>query len=394
MTGNLDTVKVELYVGSDSGGTLGDLTAKIEGINSGLPDDGNVLATQTVPESSVPTTPPSTTTIAFSTPASVQSGTQYAVVLSTSSGTGSVSTFFVTSFSGDYYALGVTGDNYARGQYAEVEATSSPFGNTGPAWTSTANDAIFSTYVSPPPPPPTIGVSPASVSFGNQPLGSTSSPQTVTITNTASAGSQSLAIGTLATNGANAGDFTLSNDHCSNKSVTPGNNCTVDVSFGPTATGSRTATLNIPSNAASGPGTVALSGTGTPSADVALTMSGPSSAARGRQVTYVITVSNAGPSTAHNVVMSDPVPSGAKFLGVTTSRGTCTHSTGGNVKCSLGDLANGGSAGSAVSVKMTARVGGTVTNVASAYSTADSAGPATFDPNTSNNWKSLSTTVT
>ena len=47
-----------------------------------------------------------------------------------------------------------------------------------------------------------------------------------------------------------------------------------------------------------------------------------------------------------------------------------------------------------VSVKITAKIGGTITDIASAYSTANSAGPATFDPDTSNNWKSLSATVT
>jgi hypothetical protein len=53
----------------------------------------------------------------------------------------------------------------------------------------------------------------------------------------------------------------------------------------------------------------------------------------------------------------------------------------------------GGSAGSAVSVKITAKVGSTISNVASAYSTTDNSGPPAFDPDTSNNWMSLNTTV-
>jgi hypothetical protein len=55
--------------------------------------------------------------------------------------------------------------------------------------------------------------------------------------------------------------------------------------------------------------------------------------------------------------------------------------------------ANGGSAGSSVSVKITAKVGSTFTTIVSAYSTVNGAGSATFDPDTSNNWKSLNTTV-
>jgi hypothetical protein len=112
------------------------------------------------------------------------------------------------------------------------------------------------------------------------------------------------------------------------------------------------------------------------------------------QVTYVITVANAGPSTAHNVVLSDPVPAGVSFVGVKTAKGACTISKAGTISCSLGDLASGGSVGSVVSVKVTARIGGSVTDLASAYSTSDGAGPATPDPNTANNWATLTTAVT
>ncbi len=130
-----------------------------------------------------------------------------------------------------------------------------------------------------------------------------------------------------------------------------------------------------------------------PSADVRLTMTGPASAPRGAQVTYLITVSNVGPSTAHNVVLSNPVPSGVKFLGVTTSQGTCGKPSRGTITCWLGDLAKDGSAGSVATLKLTAQVGSTVTNLASAYSTADAFGSATADPDTSNNWAWLTTTV-
>jgi uncharacterized repeat protein (TIGR01451 family) len=244
--------------------------------------------------------------------------------------------------------------------------------------------------------PPTVGLSPSSVVFGDQLVGSTSTTHMLTITNTASRGSQSLVIGQLAIAGANSGDFGLGTDGCSNKTVAPGASCAVSLTFAPTQVGSRTASLSVPSNAASTPDTVSLSGNGTaaPSADVRLTLSGPSSASRGVQVTYVITVANAGPSTAHNVVLSDPVPAGVSFVGVKTAKGACTISKAGTISCSLGDLASGGSVGSVVSVKVTARIGGSVTDLASAYSTSDGAGPATPDPNTANNWATLTTAVT
>jgi uncharacterized repeat protein (TIGR01451 family) len=132
-----------------------------------------------------------------------------------------------------------------------------------------------------------------------------------------------------------------------------------------------------------------------PSADVAVSVTGPTSAKRGTQVAYVITVSNAGPNTAHNVVLTDPIPSGASFLGVSTSKGTCTPpKKGAPVRCALGDLVSGNNALSAVSVKITAAVGSTVANIVSAESTANGAGPATADPQGSNNSASLITTVT
>lgn len=245
-------------------------------------------------------------------------------------------------------------------------------------------------------PPPAFGSSPASVAFGNQAVGTTSAQRTVTITNTATSGSDSLVLDQLAPGGADAGDFTLSNDTCSHASVPPGSSCTVDVSFAPTQAGPRDASLSVPSNAPSSPDSVALSGNGTttPSADVRVSVSGPTSGRRGTQVTYLITVSNVGPSGAHNVVLSDPIPTGTSFLGVTSTQGTCVLATKpAAIRCSLGDLAGGGSAGSAVSVKLTAKVGSSVTNLVSATSVADSAGPATPDPDTSNNWASLTTSV-
>jgi uncharacterized repeat protein (TIGR01451 family) len=243
--------------------------------------------------------------------------------------------------------------------------------------------------------PPAVGLSASSVGFGDQPVGSRSTAQEITISNTAGSQSQSLQVGQLAIDGANSGDFTLGSDTCSNQGVAPGSSCTLTIAFTPAHAGTRSASLSIPSNAASSPDAVSLSGNGTSTAlaDVKLSISGPSSAKRGAQVTYVITVSNAGPSAAHNVVMSDPTPTGASFAGVSATRGTCVVSKAGRISCFLGDLAAGGSSGSVVSVKLTAKIGSTVSNLASAYSTTDGAGPATADPDTSNNWATLTTAV-
>lgn len=387
-TGSLDTVKLNVWnaTGAFQGGT-GDLIVRIEAVaalsNPRLPDDNQVLASQTIPNSDVSTDPNVLQTVTFDDPASVLSGTQYAIVLPTTLGN-----FFAGPPPvGSYDEWGTTGSNYAGGAFCS--------GSGG--WTcDSTTDAIFTTYVTPP--PPAVGLSTSSLGFGDQPLGSSSSAQTVTVTNTAANGAQSLALGQLSTSGTNAGDFTIGSDHCSNQSVAPGNSCTIGVSFAPTGTGSRTASLIVPSNAASSPDSVSLSGSGTTLADVKVSMTGPTSVSKGAQATYTITVSNAGPSTAHNVVLTSAVPAGAWFLGVTTTRGTCAHPSSGaskgTISCSLGDLASGGNVGAAVSLKVSAKAGSTITDVASAYSTADGAGAATPDPNTSNNWVSENTTVT
>src|SRR4030095_12516355 len=76
-----------------------------------------------------------------------------------------------------------------------------------------------------------VTLSPASLNFGNQSVGSTSAPQTVTVTNS---GSPALTINNIST----TGDFAQSNA-CGN-SLGANASCTVAVSFTPTASGSRT----------------------------------------------------------------------------------------------------------------------------------------------------------
>jgi uncharacterized repeat protein (TIGR01451 family) len=55
------------------------------------------------------------------------------------------------------------------------------------------------------------------------------------------------------------------------------------------------------------------------SADVAVTVSGPTSASAGSNVAYTLNVRNNGPATASNVVLSDPAPTGLTLVSVTGS---------------------------------------------------------------------------
>src|SRR5207302_223066 len=102
---------------------------------------------------------------------------------------------------------------------------------------------------------------PTSLDFGNQLLATTSAPMTVTLTNT---GAAPLTINSFAASGDFAATSTGANAcPMSPATLAAGANCTIDVTFTPTASGARTGTLSLGDNAAGSPQTVALSGNGT-----------------------------------------------------------------------------------------------------------------------------------
>ena len=102
---------------------------------------------------------------------------------------------------------------------------------------------------------PALSLSPTSLTFAPQTVGTTSSAQFVTVTNT---GSETLTF----TGDMVSGDFALAGLGTCGTSLAPGANCTISIHFTPTATGTRTGVLTIPDNAPDNPQTVPLSGTG------------------------------------------------------------------------------------------------------------------------------------
>ncbi len=101
----------------------------------------------------------------------------------------------------------------------------------------------------------TATLAPASLTFANQVTGTTSSAQTVTLTNT---GGTALEPASIAVDA----DFGETDD-CQNAPVAPGSTCTIRVTFTPTNTGSVAGQLSLSANVPGGGFTVALSGTGT-----------------------------------------------------------------------------------------------------------------------------------
>jgi FG-GAP-like repeat/Abnormal spindle-like microcephaly-assoc'd, ASPM-SPD-2-Hydin/FG-GAP repeat len=109
-----------------------------------------------------------------------------------------------------------------------------------------------------------VNLSPTSLTFASQNIGTTSAPQVVTLTN--ASGGSTITITSLVIGGTNTTDFAQTNT-CGT-SVLPLKSCTISVTFTPTATGARSATVSITDNAGSSPQTVPLSGTGAASVTV------------------------------------------------------------------------------------------------------------------------------
>lgn len=136
--------------------------------------------------------------------------------------------------------------------------------------------------------PPLASVSPSATSFGNQPVGTQSPLQTLTVSNT---GGVTLHISSLAISG-DPDFFTLTNNCVAGSGVAPGGSCSIQLEFAPKLAGPGSATLTIGSDAINGPVSVSLSGTGV---DFALSASPSSLSVRsGRQVQTAITVSAVG----------------------------------------------------------------------------------------------------
>jgi hypothetical protein len=108
---------------------------------------------------------------------------------------------------------------------------------------------------------PALQISPTSITFAAQSVGTPSPSQTITLSSTASS---SVTINGITITGANAGDFS-ENGNCS-AVLGAGASCQVTVIFKPTAAGNRSASISISDNAAGNPHSVSLTGTATQAA--------------------------------------------------------------------------------------------------------------------------------
>ena len=124
---------------------------------------------------------------------------------------------------------------------------------------------------------PALSQSSTSIPFGNQPINASSNTQVVTLTNS---GTAPLHVSSITVGGTNPTLFTQTNN-CTTVAVSA--NCTINVSYKPTATGAHSALISIASDAYTSPNTITLSGTGVAAA--AIISVAPSSLTFGNQVT-------------------------------------------------------------------------------------------------------------
>jgi hypothetical protein len=101
-----------------------------------------------------------------------------------------------------------------------------------------------------------LTLSPTALNFGSQTVGTTSAPKNITVTNHEKV---TVTFSSVAVTGIDSSEFSQTNN-CS--SLSPGQMCTVAVTFTPSATGNRTASLTLTDSATNSPQTAKLSGTG------------------------------------------------------------------------------------------------------------------------------------
>jgi hypothetical protein len=134
---------------------------------------------------------------------------------------------------------------------------------------------------------PVISLNPSSLTYNAQSIGTVSEAQTITVINT---GLAPLTISLVAA----TGDFNEA-DNCKAAPIVVNQTCTIQVSFLPTATGSRSGILTIYGNVTGGQATATLLGTGSPASAIVLdpvVLTFPSTTLNATSAVQNITISN------------------------------------------------------------------------------------------------------
>jgi uncharacterized repeat protein (TIGR01451 family) len=166
----------------------------------------------------------------------------------------------------------------------------------------------------------------------------------------------------------------------------------VTAAAGVTFTNGAVVTSSTPdTNNANNTATASTTVSSSAQADVAVTKSdSPDPVTVGNDLTYTMTVTNNGPSTANDIVLSDSLPTGTTFVSCVSTVGVCSGppvGSSGVATATIGSLPNLGTATVTLVVNVTAGAGSTITNAAEVTA-------STADSNLSNNTATSVTSVT
>ena len=198
-------------------------------------------------------------------------------------------------------SLDPSGNAYVAGATFSLDFPTTS-GSFQPSYMGGPYDAFVTKYNVPT--VPFVALSPSSYDFGSQVVGTTSSPETIALTNN---GNAALAISSITP----SGDFSQTNT-CGS-SLAASASCTLSVTFNPTAGGTRTGAVTITDTAAGSPQTVTLTGTGE---DFIFTVpSGSSTSATvspGGTATYSLSIVAVGGFSQNTTFNCTGAPSGAR----------------------------------------------------------------------------------
>jgi len=168
------------------------------------------------------------------------------------------------SVSGDFASDAAASYSIASGNFASFNVTFTPTADGARAGQIdiTSNDpggvaTVLLSGQGQQPQPPTAVISPTAHDFGTVRMPQSGSPMAVLLTNT---GDDVLEVSSVGIGGATAGDF--GTDALTSYSIPVGQSVGFNVTFTPTDTGQRLASLSVASNDPNSPATLALSGTG------------------------------------------------------------------------------------------------------------------------------------
>lgn len=178
-------------------------------------------------------------------------------------------------------------------------------------------------------PTPAASLSPTTLSFTGQVIGTTSATMSATLRNS---GTANLVLSSVALAGTGAGDFTRTGSCAPALTLAPSQTCSIDVSFRPAVVGTRSATITVGHNASPSTSTLSLTGSGlaapTPAASLSAT-----SLAFGNQ-----TVGTTGAARPVTITNTGSAP---LTLGTVTTTGTNAGEFAPGNTCSGASLAPG-----------------------------------------------------